>query len=174
MPQGRPAHCDGPTNAALIKALHSAKWHLWRGCPYPAPHRLESLGWDLDAGASPEQARLLGKLEEFIVTWTKSALHRQLRWPLSAWGSHCIGVRRVGRQPGGQQAVCQTPTDGLAATARAHSLLQIRTAVLNNQLRSYAERWYPSISGEEDHRLAARRLVNLHFGTVSLVRSFQR
>ncbi|MDF3888975.1 IS1096 element passenger TnpR family protein [Cupriavidus basilensis] len=28
----------------------------------------------------------------------------------------------------------------------AHNLLQIRTAVLNNQLRSYVERWYPPIS----------------------------
>ncbi len=37
----------------------------------------------------------------------------------------------------------------------AHNLLQIRTAVLNNQLRSYVERWYPSISRVEDHRLAA-------------------
>jgi hypothetical protein len=37
----------------------------------------------------------------------------------------------------------------------AHDLLQIRTAVLNHQLRSHVERRYPSIAGEEDHRLAA-------------------
>ncbi|KAF7961351.1 hypothetical protein AWV80_34100 [Cupriavidus sp. UYMU48A] len=37
------------------------------GCPYPALRRLESLGWDLDPEASPEEAKLLGKLEEFIV-----------------------------------------------------------------------------------------------------------
>jgi len=37
----------------------------------------------------------------------------------------------------------------------AHNLLQIRTAVLNDQLRSYVERWYPSIAGEGNHRLAA-------------------
>jgi hypothetical protein len=37
----------------------------------------------------------------------------------------------------------------------AHNLLQIRTAVLNNQFRSYVERWYPSIAGEDDRRRAA-------------------
>ncbi len=62
MIKGRPAHCDSPSNSALIKALHGAKWHLWHGCPYPALRRLESLGWDLD----PEEAKLLGKLEEFV------------------------------------------------------------------------------------------------------------
>ena len=60
-------HCDCPSNTVLIKALHSAKWHLWHGCPYPAWRRLESLGWDLDAEASPEEAKLLGKLEELII-----------------------------------------------------------------------------------------------------------
>jgi len=34
--------------------------------PQPALRRLESLGCDLEAEASPEEAKLLGKLEEFI------------------------------------------------------------------------------------------------------------
>jgi hypothetical protein len=37
------------------------------GCPYPALRRLENLCWDLDAEADPEEAKLLAKLEEFIV-----------------------------------------------------------------------------------------------------------
>jgi len=37
----------------------------------------------------------------------------------------------------------------------AHDLLQARTAVLNDQFRSYVERWYPSIAREEDHRITA-------------------
>jgi len=67
MIKGRPAHSDGPSHAILIKALQSAKWHLWHGCPYPALRRLENLSWDLDAEARPEEARLLGKLEELII-----------------------------------------------------------------------------------------------------------
>ncbi|ODV43438.1 hypothetical protein AWV79_17480 [Cupriavidus sp. UYMMa02A] len=51
----------------MIKALYGAKWHLWHGCLYPALHRLASLGWDLGPEASPEEAKLLGKFEEFIV-----------------------------------------------------------------------------------------------------------
>lgn len=67
MIKGRPAHNDSPSNAALIKALHRAKWHLWHCCSYPALRGLESLSWDLDPEASPEEGKLLGKLEEFIV-----------------------------------------------------------------------------------------------------------
>ncbi|KDP89493.1 hypothetical protein CF70_031350 [Cupriavidus sp. SK-3] len=37
----------------------------------------------------------------------------------------------------------------------ARALLQIRTAVLNDQLRSHVERWYPSIARAENHRIAA-------------------
>ncbi len=64
MIKGRSAHSDGPSNATLIKVLRGAKWHLWHGCPYPALRRLESLGCDLEAEASPEEAKLLDKLGE--------------------------------------------------------------------------------------------------------------
>jgi len=67
MIRGRPARCDGPSNATMINVLQGAKWHLWHGCPYPVLRRLESLGWDLDPEASAEEAKLLSKLEEFIV-----------------------------------------------------------------------------------------------------------
>lgn len=155
MIKGRPAHCDGPGNAALIKALHGAKWHLWHGCPYPALRRLESLGWDLDAEASPEEAKLLGKLEEFIVYLDNNR--------------HCIvnyGDRYRHGEPIAsgfvESAVNQVVSKRFVKRQQmawrprhAHDLLQIRTAVLNDQLRSYVERWYPSISQGEGHRLAA-------------------
>jgi len=47
----------------LIDGLRRAKWHLWHGCPYPALRRLESLGWELATDGSPEEARLLARLE---------------------------------------------------------------------------------------------------------------
>jgi len=155
MIKGRPAHCDGPNNAALIKALHSAKWHLWHGCPYPALRRLESLGWDLDADASPEEAKLLGKLEEFIVyvdnnrscivNYGDRYRHGE---PIASGFVESAVNQVVSKRFVKRQQMAWRPR-------HAHNLLQIRTAVLNDQLRSYVERWYPSIAGEEDRRLAA-------------------
>lgn len=155
MIKGRPAHCDGPTNAALIKALHGAKWHLWHGCPYPALRRLESLGWDLEAEASPEEARLLGKLEEFIV-YLDNNRHFIVNYgdryrhgePIASGFVESAVNQVVSKRFVKRQQMAWRPR-------HAHNLLQIRTAVLNNQLRSYVDRWYPSIAGEEGHRLAA-------------------
>lgn len=40
--------------------------------------------------------------------------------------------------------------------AHAHGLLQVRTAVLNEQLRSCFERWYPALAGNgHAHDIAA-------------------
>ncbi|MFS8980923.1 ISKra4 family transposase [Cupriavidus necator] len=155
MIKGRPAHCDGPTNAALIKALHGAKWHLWHGCAYPALRRLESLGWDLEAEASPEEAKLLGKLEEFIV-YLDNNRHFIVNYgdryrhgePIASGFVESAVNQVVSKRFVKRQQMAWRPR-------HAHNLLQIRTAVLNNQLRSYVDRWYPSIAGEEEHRLAA-------------------
>jgi len=155
MINGRPAHCDGPTNAALIKALHSSKWHLWHGCPYPALRRLESLGWDLDAEASPEEAKLLGKLEEFII-YLDNNRHFIVNYgdryrhgePIASGFVESAVNQVVSKRFVKRQQMAWRPR-------HAHNLLQLRTAVLNDQLRSYVERWYPSIAGEEARRLAA-------------------
>ncbi|WP_434032758.1 ISKra4 family transposase [Cupriavidus sp. a3] len=155
MIKGRPAHCDGPSNAVLIKALHGATCHLWHGCPYPALRRLESLGWDLDAEASPEEAKLLGKLEELIIYLDNNR--------------HCIvnyGDRYRHGEPIAsgfvESAVNQVVSKRFVKRQQmawrprhAHNLLQIRTAALNDQFRSNIERWYPSVAGGERHRLAA-------------------
>jgi hypothetical protein len=155
MIKGRPAHCDGPTNAAFIKDLHGAKWHLWHGCPYPALRRLESLGWDLDAEASPEEAKLLGKLEEFIV-YLDNNRHFIVNYgdryrhgePIASGFVESAVNQVVSKRFVKRQQMAWRPR-------HAHNLLQIRTAVLNDQLRSYVERWYPTVAGEGGHRLAA-------------------
>ncbi|TDF58113.1 hypothetical protein E1J61_35675 [Cupriavidus sp. L7L] len=79
MIKDRPVPFEGPTNAALIKALHGAKWHLWHGCAYPALRRLESLGWDLEAEASPEGKTPRQARGVHCLSRQQSALHRELR-----------------------------------------------------------------------------------------------
>lgn len=60
-------------------------------------------------------------------------------------GADYLELRRIGGQPGGQQALCEAAADGVAARTRA-SLLRVRTVVLNDQLRSRIERWYPTLA----------------------------
>ncbi|KJK21477.1 hypothetical protein UB46_27070 [Burkholderiaceae bacterium 16] len=155
MIKGRPAHCDGPSNATLIEALQGAKWHLWHGCPYPALHRLENLGRDLGAEASSEEAGLLAKLEEliiyldnnrgFIVNYGERYRHGE---PIASGFVESAVNQVISKRFVKRQQMAWRPR-------HAHALLQIRTAVLNDQLRSHVERWYPSIARAENHRIAA-------------------
>jgi hypothetical protein len=50
--------------------------------------------------------------------------------------------------------------------AHAHGLLQVRTAVLNEQLRSCFERWYPALAAQRS--CSPYRNVSPRFGAVSL------
>ena len=68
MIKGLPDRDERPSADTLIDGLRSAKWHLWHGCPYPALQRLESLGWELTTDGSPEETKLLAKLEGLSVT----------------------------------------------------------------------------------------------------------
>ena len=133
----------------MIKALQGAKWHLWHGCPYPALRRLENLSWDLDAEASPEEAKLLGKLEELIIYLDNNRgfiVNYGDRYrdgePIASGFVESAVNQVISKRFVKRQQMAWRPR-------HAHALLQIRTAVLNDQLRSHVERWYPSVIGEE-------------------------
>jgi len=114
-----------------------------------------STRWDLEAEASPEEAKLLGKLEEFIV-YLDNNRHFIVNYgdryrhgePIASGFVESAVNQVVSKRFVKRQQMAWWPRN-------AHNLLQIRTSVLNNQLRSYVERWYPSIAGEQGHRLAA-------------------
>ena len=118
--KGLPDRDERPSVGVLIDRLHSAKWHLWHGCPYSALQRLESLGWELAMVSSPEQVRLLARLEEFIG-------HLEINQSFIVnYGDRYrhgerihLELRRIGGQPGGQQALCEAAADGMAAGSRA-------------------------------------------------------
>ncbi len=61
----------------------------------------------------------------------------------------------IDRQPGGKQADGQETTNALEPEG-AHLLLQVRTRVLNDELRDEFRKWYPSFAQEnENNSLAA-------------------
>ena len=156
MIKGLPERDERPCADALIDTLHRAKWHLWHGCPYPALRRLESLGWELAADDSPEEAKLLARLEEFIgylentqtfiVNYGDRYRHGE---PITSSFVESAVNQVVSKRFVKRQQMAWRP-------ALAHGLLQVRTSVLNEQLRSCFERWYPALSANNSgHRIAA-------------------
>jgi hypothetical protein len=122
------------------------------GCPYPALRRLESLGWELATDGSPEEARLLARLEDFIgyiennqrfiVNYGDRYRHGE---PITSSFVESAVNQVVSKRFVKRQQMAWRP-------AHAHGLLQVRTAVLNEQLRSCFERWYPALAGNDHAR----------------------
>jgi hypothetical protein len=156
MIKGLPDRDERSSVDVLIDRLRSAKWHLWHGCPYPALQRLESLGWELATDGSPGETRLLAKLEEFIgylennqrfiVNYGDRYRHGE---PITSSFVESAVNQVVSKRFVKRQQMAWRP-------AHAQGLLQVRTAVLNEQLRSCFERWYPTLaSNEHAHDIAA-------------------
>ena len=53
---------------------------------------------------------------EFEVT---IRVYRELRGPLPSWRADHVELRRVGGQPGGQQALCEAAANGVATDSCA-------------------------------------------------------
>ncbi|CAE6795581.1 ISKra4 family transposase ISBte1 [Paraburkholderia haematera] len=121
----------------------------------PALSRLESLGWELDTNCSPEEARLLARLEEFIgylennqnfiVNYGDRCRHGE---PITSNFVESAVNQVVSKRFVKRRQMAWRP-------AHAHGLPQVRTAVLNEQLRSYFERWYPALAANNSaHHIA--------------------
>ena len=134
--KGLPDRDERSSVDVLIDGLRSAKWHLWHGCPYPALQRLESLGWELATDGSPGETRLLAKLEEFIgylennqgfiVNYGDRYRHGE---PITSSFVESAVNQVVSKRSVKRQQMAWRPV-------HAQGLLQVRTAVLNERLRS--------------------------------------
>ncbi|MEX3845495.1 ISKra4 family transposase [Paraburkholderia sp. BR10882] len=155
MIKGLPERDGRPSVDALVNGLRSAKWHLWHGCPFPALQRLESLGWELAPDGSPAEVRLLAKLEEFvgylennqrfIVNYGDRYRHGE---PITSSFVESAVNQVVSKRFVKRQQMAWQPV-------HAHGLLQVRTAVLNEQLRSCFEQWYPALAVNDHARAFA-------------------
>lgn len=148
---------DEEAKAAPLKGLESAKWHLWHGCSHRALQRLEDLTWQADALPDSENKKKLApKLEEMmnyidanqfaIVNYGDRFRHGE---PI-ATGFVESAVNQVVAKRFVKKQQMRWSMSG------AHFLLQIRTRVLNDELRSCFEQWYPALAANDEvEKLAA-------------------
>jgi phage gp29-like protein len=148
---------DSPTREAILKDIDGAKWHVWHGSSYRSIERLESLTWDVAGMKAGEAKRkLAAKLEEclgyldshraFIVDYGDRFRHGE---PIATgFVESAVNQVVVKRFVKKQQMRW--------SDKNAHGLLQVRTAVLNEELRSHFLRWYPALAANDaKEKLAA-------------------
>jgi hypothetical protein len=133
--------------AGLEKRLESLKWHLWHGNVYRALQIVEDLECDLDPGIdrTERETKLLQAVSEFphyievnrafIPNYGGRYRHGETITTsfVESTVNQVISKRMVKKQQ-------------MRWTQRgAHLLLQVRTPVLDDDLRPTFERWYPGL-----------------------------
>src|SRR5512143_673475 len=150
-PGTKPDDEDGRLDAtSMDKQLESLKWYLWHGNVYRALQIVEDLEWDLESGAGPteRQTKLLKAVgdfhhyieanQAFIPNYGDRYRHGETITTSFAESTvnQVVSKRMVKKQQ-------------MRRTQRgAHLLLQVRTQVLNDDLRHTFERWYPGLKAD--------------------------
>jgi hypothetical protein len=138
-----------------LRSLRRAKAYLWHGSPHRALHTLDDLTWDIGAESAHREA-LQEKLEEFMnyITTNVAAIpnyadrHRHGE-PIATGFVESAVNQVVSKRFVKKQQMRWTPSG-------AHSLLQVRIRVLNQQLRGAFDRWHPQLrTGADPVRMAA-------------------
>ena len=130
-----PIEGDSPNRVAeLLRELNRAKAYLWHGSPHRALRTLEDLTWDIGT-ESPRAEALQDKLEDFMnyIEINVAAIpdyadrHRHGE-PITTGFVESAANQVVSKRLVKKQQMRWT-------MAGAHRLLQVRTRVLNQQLR---------------------------------------
>jgi len=141
---------DVPT---LETQLEGLKWHLWHGNVYRALQIIEDLECDLDP--SPEERserakKLLKAVSEFhhYIEANRASIpnygdrYRHGERIASSFAESTVN-QVISKRMVKKQRMRWTPRG-------AHSLLQVRTRVLNDDLRPTFERWYPGLKPDNE------------------------
>lgn len=139
---------DGRLDAtSMDKQLESLKWHLWHGNIYRALQIVEDLEWDIESPAAPSERakKLLKAVHEFrhYIEANQSSIpnygdrYRHGEAIATSFAESTVNQVVSKRMVKKQQ---------MRWTERgAHRLLQVRTRVLNEDLRATFQGWYPGM-----------------------------
>jgi hypothetical protein len=138
---------DPPTPAALAKLLESLKWNLWHGNVYRVLARVEDLEGELecldtDTGNGKKLAKAVREFggyieanQAFIPNYGDRYRHGET---ISTAFVESTVNQVMSKRMVKKQQMRWTPRG-------AHLLLQVRTHVLNDELRDTFSRWYPGM-----------------------------
>ena len=134
-------------SAGIEKNLERLKWYLWHGNAYQALKRIEFLEWDLEEWEEDSEAaaKLLAAVQEFnhYIKVNRNAIpnygdrYRHGEIISTSFVESAVNQVVSKRMVKLQQMRWTKPG--------AHLLLQVRTHVLNDELRSRFQTWYPTM-----------------------------
>jgi hypothetical protein len=145
-----PIEGDSPNRIEeLLREVNRAKAYLWHDSPHRALRALEDLTWEIGT-ETPRATAMQDKLEEFMnyVTANIAAIPNYAdRYrhgePIATGFVESAVNQVVSKRFVKKQQMRWT-------MAGAHRLLQVRTRVLNQQLRHDFERWHPQLRATGD------------------------
>lgn len=135
---------EGPTAGEIQKQLESVKWYLWHGNVYAALRTVQDLREDLKAG--PKRSEIQGKLGKAVREFEGYITNN--RESIPNYGDryrHGETISTAFVESAVNQIVSKrfVKKQQMRWSERgAHLLLQIRTRVLNDELRDTFGRWY--------------------------------
>jgi len=139
----------------------SLKWRLWHGNIYWAMQILEDLEWDLNACVDHTERvkKLFQAVSEFhhYVEVNRAFIpnygdrYRHGETITTSFAESTIN-QVISKRMVKKQQMRWTPRG-------AHLLLQVRTQVLNDELRQMFERWYPALKPDIESTLLCRKPV---------------
>jgi hypothetical protein len=138
--------------AALDKHLESLKWHLWHGNVYRALQIVEDLEWDLESqerrsDRAKKLLKTVGEFHHYIEDNQGSIRNFGDRYRHGEAISTAFAESTVNQVISKRMVKKQQ----MRWTERgAHLLLQVRTQVLNEDLRTTFRRWYPGMKATVD------------------------
>jgi hypothetical protein len=137
---------------AVDKQLESLKWHLWHGNVYRALQLVEDLEWDLEAQEEPSERakKLLKAVREFhhYIEVNQSSIpnygdrYRHGEAIATSFAESTVN-QVISKRMVKKQQMRWTECG-------AHRLLQVRTRVLNEDLRTTFHRWYPGMKADPE------------------------
>ena len=148
---------ESESRASALKHLESIKWYLWHGNVFKALRRIDHLETDLEGevitGESSEKLRVT--LQEF-----QTYIENNQQW-IPNYGElwragETISTAFV------ESAVNQVLSKRFVKKQQmswsrrgAHLLLQVRTRVLNEELREKFDEWYPGFNAQSEDQARA-------------------
>jgi hypothetical protein len=148
---------ESESRAGALKRLESIKWYLWHGNAFKALQRIEHLEMDLeDETVTGESAEKLRRALQEFQTYIKNNQQWIPNYGELWRAGETISTAFVESAVGQVLSKRFVKKQQMSWSRRgAHLLLQVRTRVLNEELREKFDEWYPGFNAQSEGQARA-------------------